>query len=395
MQATGIPAAEFAARRERLLDHARSEALTGVVLFDQAYIQYFTGFSFLSNERPIAFAETAGGEMAVFVPEFEVERTKQETAFDRIESYPEYPGVEHPMPILAGVLAEMGIRASIGADSDGYPGILGYQGPSLTAVTDARVEPLGTAIEGWMARKSPAEIELIRQSARWCEHAHRLLQQYSVPGATEAEASLRAGYEATLAMLEALGPEYSGQLGSQDGATAGYRGQIGRRSAWAHAVAHNIAFQEGDMLVTETAAPIWGYNAELERGMVVGTPTDEQRRLHEHVVAAQQVAFDAFRPGVTCADVDQAVTDYFAKNDLLPLWRQHTGHAIGLRNHEAPFLDVGDHTPVEPGMVFTIEPGVYVEGLGGFRHSDTVAVTDDGIEILTNYPRDLDSLTTG
>jgi Xaa-Pro aminopeptidase len=395
MQATGIPAAEFAARRERLLDHARSEALTGVVLFDQAYIQYFTGFSFLSNERPIAFAETAGGEMAVFVPEFEVERTKQETAFDRIESYPEYPGVEHPMPILAGVLAEMGIRASIGADSDGYPGILGYQGPSLTAVTDARVEPLGTAIEGWMARKSPAEIELIRQSARWCEHAHRLLQQYSVPGATEAEASLRARYEATLAMLEALGPEYSGQLGSQDGATAGYRGQVGRRSAWAHAVAHNIAFREGDMLVTETAAPIWGYNAELERGMVVGTPTDEQRRLHEHVVAAQQVAFDAFRPGVTCADVDQAVTDYFAKNDLLPLWRQHTGHAIGLRNHEAPFLDVGDHTPVEPGMVFTIEPGVYVEGLGGFRHSDTVAVTDDGIEILTNYPRDLDSLTTG
>jgi Xaa-Pro dipeptidase len=393
MQATGIPAGELAERRERLLDHARGEGLTGVVLFDQAYIQYFTGFSFLSNERPIAFAQAAGGDMAVFVPEFEVERTKEETAFDRIESYPEYPGVEHPMPILARVLADMGIRASIGADSDGYPGILGYQGPTLTAVTDARIKPLGDAIEGWMARKSPAEIELIRQSARWCEHAHRLLQQYSVPGATEAEASLRAGFEATLAMLEALGPDYAGQLGSQDGATAGYRGQIGRRSAWAHAVAHNITFREGDMLVTETAAPIWGYNAELERGMVVGTPTDEQRRLHEHVVAAQQVAFDAFRPGVTCADVDQAVTDYFAKNDLLPLWRQHTGHAIGLRNHEAPFLDVGDHTPVEPGMVFTIEPGVYVEGLGGFRHSDTVAVTDDGIDILTDYPRDLDSLT--
>lgn len=395
MQATGIPAAELAERRGRLLDHARDEGLTGIVLFDQAYIQYFTGFSFLSNERPIAFAQTVGGEMAVFVPEFEVERTKEETAFDRIESYPEYPGVEHPMPILAGVLADLGIRTSIGADADGYPGILGYQGPSLTEVTDARVEPLADAIEGWMARKSPTEIELIRQSARWCEHAHRLLQQYSVPGATEAEASLRAGYEATLAMLEALGPEYAGQLGSQDGASAGYRGQIGRRSAWAHAVAHNIGFQEGDMLVTETAAPIWGYNAELERGMVIGAPTDEQRRLHEHVVAAQQVAFEAFRPGVTCADVDRAVTDYFATNDLLPLWRQHTGHAIGLRNHEAPFLDVGDHTPIEPGMVFTIEPGVYVEGLGGFRHSDTVAVTDDGIEILTDYPRDLDSLTIG
>jgi Xaa-Pro aminopeptidase len=393
MQATGISAGERAASRERLLEHARGRGLSGVVLFDQAYIQYFTGFSFLSNERPIAFAQTVGGEMAVFVPEFEVERTKEETSFERVESYPEYPGVEHPMPIFARVLADLGIRDLIGADNDGYPGILGYQGPALSEVTGATVEPLSGEIEHAMARKSPAEVELIRQSARWCEHAHRLLQQYSVPGATEAEASLRAGHEATLAMLEALGPAYAGQLGSQDGATAGYRGQIGRRSAWAHAVAHNITFQAGDMLVTETAAPFWGYNAELERGMVVGTPTDEQRRLHEHVVAAQQVAFDAFGPGVTCAHVDGAVMRYFEANDLLPLWRQHTGHAIGLRNHEAPFLDVGDHTPVEPGMVFTIEPGVYQEGLGGFRHSDTVVVTDDGVEILTDYPRDLESLT--
>jgi Xaa-Pro aminopeptidase len=260
-------------------------------------------------------------------------------------------------------------------------------------VTGATVTPLSDVIESAIARKSPAEVELIRQSARWCEHAHRLLQRYSVPGATEAEASLRAGYEATLAMLQALGPDYAGQLGSQDGATAGYRGQIGRRSAWAHAVAHNITFEPGDMLVTETAAPVWGYNAELERGMVIGTPTDEQRRLFDHVVAAQQAAFDAIRPGATCADVDQAVLDYFAQHDILPLWRQHTGHAIGLRNHEAPFLDVGDRTPLQPGMVFTIEPGVYQEGLGGFRHSDTVVVTDDGLEILTDYPRDLESLT--
>ena len=393
MQTTGIPAAELADRRERLLEHARADGLSGVVLFDQAYIQYTTGFSFLSNERPIAFAQNAAGDMAVLVPEFEVERTREESSFERIESYPEYPGTEHPMTIWARVLADLGIRDRIGADSDGYPGILGYQGPPLSEVTGATVAPLSDVIESAMARKSPAEVELIRQSAHWCEHAHRLLQQYSVPGTTEAEASLRAGYEATLAMLQALGPDYAGQLGSQDGATAGYRGQIGRRSAWAHAVAHNIAFEPGDMLVTETAAPVWGYNAELERGMVIGTPTDEQRRLFDHVVAAQQAAFDAIRPGATCADVDQAVLDYFAEHDILPLWRQHTGHAIGLRNHEAPFLDVGDRTPLQPGMVFTIEPGVYQEGLGGFRHSDTVVVTDEGLEILTDYPRDLESLT--
>ena len=135
MQATGIPATELAARRKRLLEHARANGLTGVVLFDQAYIQYFTSFSFLSTERPVAWAQNTSGDMVAFVPEFEVERTRAETSFERVESYPEYPGTEHPMTIWARVLADMGIRDRIGADNDGYPGILGYQGPALSEVT--------------------------------------------------------------------------------------------------------------------------------------------------------------------------------------------------------------------------------------------------------------------
>ena len=384
MPAGPIEPAELAARRARLLEHAPR----GFVLFDDKYIQYFTGFNFLATERPVAVIGSADGELVAFVPEFEVERTEEEGSFDRVASYPEYPGTEHPMLILARL-----VDGPVAADQDGYPGILGYAGPALSEVTGARVENVAAAIEQLMRRKSPAEIELIRESARWCEHAHRLLQEYSRPGTSEADASLRAGKEATLAMLAALGDRFGGQQGSPDGASAGYRGQIGRRSSWAHAVAHNIEFQPGDMLVSETSAPIWGYNAELERGMVIGEPTDEQKRLFAHTVAAQEVAFEALRPGVTCADVDNAVLDYFHAHDLMPLWRQHVGHAIGLRNHEAPFLDTGDHTRVEEGMVFTVEPGVYVAGLGGFRHSDTVVVTNGGIEILTEYPRDLARLT--
>jgi Xaa-Pro aminopeptidase len=296
------------------------------------------------------------------------------------------------MHVLARILAGLDLN-EVAADSDGYPGILGYRGPALSQATGGAVAPLADLIEALMVRKSPAEIELIRESARWCAHAHRLLQEYSLPGATEAEASLRAGHEATLALLAELGPRFGGQQGSPDGATAGYRGQIGRRSSWAHAVAHNIEFQRGDVLVTETSAPVHGYNAELERAMIIGPPTDEMRRLFDHTVASQQAAFAAIRPGATCADVDGAVMRYLEQHDLLRHWRQHTGHGIGLRNHEAPFLDVGDHTPLEPGMVFTIEPGLYDSAVGGFRHSDTVAVTEDGMEILTDYPSDIESLT--
>ena len=391
--ATGIPAAELHGRRERLLEHVRGLDLAGYVLFDEKYIQYFASFNFLTTVRPVAFVSNASGDLAVFVPYFEVERVRAETAFERVESYPEYPGTEHPMRILQRLLADLGIRGAIGADGDGYPGLLGYQGPALSEVSGARVVELAPFVESLMVRKSEAEVALIRESARWCEHAHRLLQQYTRPGATEAQAALQAGHESTLALLDALGASYAGQQASSDGVSAGYRGQIGRRSSWAHAVAHNIEFQAGDVLVSETSAPIWGYNAELERALVVGAPSDEMRRLFAHTVAAQDVAFDALRPGVTCADVDRAVLGYFEANDLLPYWRQHVGHGIGLRNHEAPFLDVGDSTPVEPGMVFTIEPGVYDGALGGFRHSDTVLVTPDGIDVLTDYPRDIESLT--
>jgi Xaa-Pro dipeptidase len=381
-----ITSDELRTRRERLLEHSP----TGWVLFDEKYIQYFTGFGFLATERPVAVASGADGSLLVFVPEFEVERVRAETDFERIESYPEYPGLVHPMVLLAQALDA---KSPLGADSDGYPGILGYEGPALSEVTAQPVKPLAPFIESLMRRKSPAEIELIRESGRWCSHAHRLLQEYSQPGATESEASLRAAYEATIAMHKELGDRYGGQQASSDGASAGYRGQIGRRSSWAHAVAHNIEFQPGDVLVTETSAPIWGYNAELERAMVIGTPSNDVRTLFNHMVAAQDTAFEVLRPGVTCADVDNAVLDYFERYDLMRYWRQHVGHAIGLRNHEAPFLDTGDSTRVEEGMVFTIEPGLYDSELGGVRHSDTVVVTADGIEILTEYPRDLASLT--
>jgi Xaa-Pro aminopeptidase len=386
-----ISADEFAARRARLLAHATAQGATGYVLFGPDYVHYFTGFRFLSNERPIVYAQSAAGEETIFVPEFERERTEAEASFARVDTYPEYPGEEHPLRVFARLLRDLGIGGRVAADQDGYPGILGYRGPPLGEVTGATVVPLGDYIEHLLARKSPAEIELIRESGRWCAHAHRLLEEHTRVGVTEAEASLRAQQQATLAMLAAHGSR--GLLGSGDGVKAGYRGQIGRRSAWAHAVAHDITFARGDVLVSETGAPVWGYQAELERALVIGPPTDRMRWLFDHMLASRRAAFGAIRPGATCADVDLAVLRYFEEHDLLPYWRQHTGHGAGLRNHEAPFLDVGDETPLEPGMVFTIEPGLYDPEVGGFRHSDTVAVTEDGYELLTDYPDDLESLT--
>ena len=127
----GIPAAELEERRGRLLRFIEEQRLTGYVLFGEHSIRYFTSFNFLATERPVAVAADRSGDLAVFVPEFEVERVRAETTFGRVESYPEYPGTEHPMRILGRVLADMGIDGALGADNDGYPGILGYEGPTL------------------------------------------------------------------------------------------------------------------------------------------------------------------------------------------------------------------------------------------------------------------------
>jgi Xaa-Pro aminopeptidase len=383
---------EHRARCDTLLERTSSAGLAGVVLFDPYYVLYYSGFAFVPTERPIALVLGGDGTRALVVPRLELEHAEQKSTFDRIEHYLEYPGDPRAEDALARTLGDLGLRDTVGADQDGYPWILGYRGPTLSELSGATVVRVVDLIEAQMAVKSEAEVALIRESVRWGNLAHRLLQRYTRVGATETDVSQRASGEATFAMLDAIGEIYRAQSFRASGAHAGYRGQIGRNSAIPHALAGNLVFAPGDVLVTGASAPVWGYLSELERTMIIGEPTADQERMFEHMLALQDAAFDAIRPGRTCADVDLAVRAYFDEHDLWSHWRHHTGHAIGLRYHEGPFLDSGDHTRIEPGMVFTVEPGLYSPELGGFRHSDTVLVTDGGVEILTYYPRDLASL---
>jgi Xaa-Pro dipeptidase len=383
---------EYRERTARLAAYAREQGLDGVALFDPAYVLYYVGFAFVPTERPMAFVLNADAEGGMLVPRLEREHAQANALVSEVADYPEYPGEAHPSEALRSLLGKLGLER-VGADHDGYPWVLGYRGPTLTDLLGAAPVKITAFVEDQMAIKSPAEIELIRESAKWGNLAHVLLQRYTRPGLTEVEVSQRATNEATLAMLDAIGPIYRAQNAFFEGASAGYRGQIGRNAAIPHSLTANIAFREGDVLVTGASAPVWGYLSELERTMVIGEPAAEQRVMFDHMVALQDIAFEAIKPGARCSDVDRAVRAYYDEHGLWDYWKHHVGHCIGLRYHEGPFLDIGDDTEIEPGMVFTVEPGLYAAGLGGFRHSDTVVVTEDGVEFLTYYPRDLDSLT--
>jgi Xaa-Pro aminopeptidase len=388
--------ADIDARAGRLRALIEAHALSGIVLFQRNYVLYASGFAFIPTERPIAYVLSATGERALFVPRLEREHALANGRIDRVFDYPEYPHDPHPMVHLKRALDEMGIStpsgAVIGVDEDGYPWVFGYRGAPLSQVTGRAVLDIRAAIEDMMMIKSEVEIAFIRECCRWGDHAHRLLQDYTRVGLTETEVTTRAGNDATRAMIESIGMDYRSANEYYYGAQAGYRGQIGRNGAIPHALPGNITFQPGDTLVTGAASTIWGYNSELERTMFMGAPSDEQKFFFDHMLALQTLAIEAIAPGRACAEVDRAVRAYFEQHELMPYWKHHVGHAIGLRYHEAPFLDIGDQTIMQPGMVFTIEPGLYTPELGGFRHSDTILVTETGREFLTDYPRDRDSL---
>lgn len=132
-----------------------------------SYILYYTGFAFIPTERPVAFVMNASGDTALFVPRLEVEHAEANAAVDQVDHYLENPYHVHPMEILRGTLDELNVSGRIGVDTDGYPWILGYRGPSLSEVMTRDVFRIANFIEDQMMIKSPAEVALIKASVTW------------------------------------------------------------------------------------------------------------------------------------------------------------------------------------------------------------------------------------
>jgi Xaa-Pro dipeptidase len=388
---TQLPAEEYTARlaavRTRLADTDAGAA----VFFSATSIDYLTGFDHIQTERPVLLAVTAE-ETAITVPRLEVERVEPNPRIDAVVSYFDYPGGK-PVETAAEMLAGLGVE-SVAADADGAPGVMGYEGPALS-------EFVAVEEQSWVPRmrwaKSDAEVALIRESAEWANLGHRYLADHTEVGAHPATVSQRASMEASRAMLDTLGDRYDVRVRGDGPVHAGYIS--GEETALPHGHTPNERLAEGDVLVTGASANVGGYFAELERTMFVGTYTDEDEHYFEVMCELQETAVEAMGPGVELAAVDEAVHAYAAEQGVSDLLRHHVGHNIGLDGHEPPYIDRGwgerfDDATMEPGHVYTIEPGLYTER-AGYRHSDTVAVTDGGVEWLTYYPRDLESNVVG
>jgi len=389
-----LSSVELTQRRDRVAREATSRGMDVLCLFDPQQIFYLTNFRFITTERPMCLL-LVDSKAYFFVPRLEAEHVELYSYDVTVETYPEFPGTRHPMEYLKDLFNGLSLADKvIGVDDDGAPTVFGYRGPRISEIIPhAEIKFAHDIIEDMMQVKSPEEIELIRESVKWGNLAHTLLGQYIKPGLTENEISIQSSMDATLAMVKTFGEKDKAFTGSAESAMVGFRGQIGKYSAYPHSQTRNAIIREGDIIIGGTGPAIGGYHSELERTMVVGKPTREQEKYFNFMCRLQEVAFSVIKPRAKCSDVDKAVTKFYEDNDLTKYWRHHTGHALGIGMHEAPFFDTGDHTVMQPGMVFSVEPGIFIPGFAGFRHSDTVLVTETGMERLTYYPRDLESLT--
>lgn len=393
---TRLPDAEFETRLELVRGRLADADADAAVWFDAISIEYLTGFHHVQTERPVVLAVT-DDRAEVTVPRLEVERASPVTTLDAVHSYFDYPG-GHPIRAAAEMLRGLGAER-VAADADGAPGVMGYRGPSLSEFVDVE-------IQNWVSRmrweKSDAEANCIRESAKWANLGHRYLAEYTEAGAHPVTVSQRASTDASRAMLDTLGDRYAVRTRGDGPVRAGYIS--GCESALPHGHTPNERLSEGDVLVTGATANVDGYYSELERTMFVGEPDSEDVHYFEVMLEAQTIAIDALGPGVEIAAVDDAVSEYFEEQGVADLSRHHVGHNIGLGGHEPPYIDSGwgehcrsGHTDLSDadarmaaGHVYTIEPGIYTER-AGYRHSDTVLVTESGTETLTYYPRDLES----
>ena len=391
-----ISEGEYKRRIERVRKILAKSKLDALYLTDATNMFYLTGYSFISTERPAALVIPLDGKITFLGPLLEKDHVPLETRIiEDVRTYLDYPGEKHPIKYFAEFLKEMGLaRKRMGTDSKaGASGMWGYKGQPLTKeLREAKFLDAGELIPSMRLVKSEEEIALMRESAKWANLAQTLLQEYVADGSWDVEVALAATQEASAIMKKTLGPEYV-PLRSTYPVNAGFRGQIGEMSAIPHSTATPRTIRKGDVIIGEVTVDIGGYSCELERTMIFGKPTTKQRRYFNVMVEAMEAAFRTFKLGAKCSDIDKATIAVFKKAGFAHLVKHHTGHGLGLEGHEPPWLDVGNDELLRSGIIVSCEPGIYETGFAGFRHSDTVLVTEEGAELLTYYPRDLESLT--
>lgn len=363
-----MAADRFQSRRRKLLAKIRAEKLGALLVTNEVNVTYLTGFT---------------GDSSYLLLGPDVETLISDTRYG-VQIEEECPGLEtyirdssEKIDVSGGkVIAKAGLRK------------IGFESETTTHAQWGRLQKNAEQVE-WVATsqlveklrmvKDAAEIAEIRRAVDLAERAFRMMVASLHPRMTEREASFE---------LEGAIRRFGGEGVAFHSIVA-----VGDRAALPHYYPGERRIEEADFLLVDWGAlSAGGYRSDLTRIVTTGRLSPKLEKLYRVVLSAQEAAIDAMKPGAACKDVDAVARNLISEAGYGKKFGHGLGHGIGLEIHEEPRMSPISEDVLEPGMVVTVEPGIYLPGWGGVRIEDDVLITKTGCEVLTSVPKQPDEI---
>ncbi|WP_433869286.1 M24 family metallopeptidase [Saccharopolyspora sp. CA-218241] len=366
----------LAARLDKAADTAAAANLDALLISPGSDLRYLIGAGGESFERLSCLVLPAAGRSAapaLVVPKLEELGYADVPAEELGIEVVTWVDGQDPHAIVAELLRRSGAPRRL-AVADAMPAL--HTMPLRDVMPDAVQLLAGPVLRQLRMRKDAAEIEALRTAGGAIDRVHARMAEFLTAGRTEAE----VGADIAAAIV-AEGHTHA------DFVIVG----SGPNGASPHHALSDRVIERGDVVVVDIGGPIpAGYNSDCTRTYSIGAPAQSDvRDTYAVLQAAQRAAVEAVRPGATAESIDAAAREPIAAAGFGEFFVHRTGHGIGLDVHEEPYVVGGNRLPLEPGMAFSIEPGIYQPGRWGARIEDIVVVTDEGVESVNNQPHEL------
>lgn len=361
-------------RLARAASAAQAAGLDGLLITPGADLRYLTGYQALPLERLTCLVLASRGPAALVVPRLELPRAQESPAGSLDIEIIGWDETDDPYDVCAGLLrrAVGGEPVAVGV-ADRMWAVQALRLRNALPAADQRAA--GTVLRKLRMRKTAGEVEALRRAGAAIDRVHERIGEWLEPGRTESEvgtdiaaAIVAEGHSEVNFVIVGSGP---------NGASPH------------HDTGHRV-IERGDAVVVDIGGTTpEGYCSDETRTYVVGSAPDGFAGYYEVLRQAQQAACEAVRPGVSCASIDAVARDVISDAGYGDYFIHRTGHGIGLEEHEEPYIVAGNEGLLEPGMVFSIEPGIYLPGRHGARIEDIVVCTQTGHDNLNRVTKTL------
>lgn len=353
-------------RIETLAANLRQRGISAAAVLPSAGLFYLTGMSATLSERPLLFVFTAAGEAMAVCPAFEAERVRRDSGVLELLTYTDEEGGAAGFARLAARLPQIKVVAMEFQAARLLEYKLLESACRVTDLTDLR--PI---LAAQRMRKEPAEINKLQQAAQLADAAMAVVERNIALGVTEIQIA-----EAVEAYVKARGGRMS------------FVSIIaGERTALPHASTGSRPLHPGDVVVADLGCVVDGYTSDITRTFLLEGAPAQLERIGAVVFEANRLAREAVGVDVEAGYIDDVAREYITQAGYGQFFTHRTGHGLGLEVHEEPYIVGGSKETLQIGHTFTIEPGIYLPGVGGVRIEDDVCVTATGALSLTTYPR--------